>query len=199
MEVLVDKDFIKLTNGGDTFTMAAMSQLAPEDTGPSQLLTNGQFKNMPALVDSISPGQFQTLGHQKIQSQVADLNGFKGQRPSNGIHSQQIRTVMPRTKNGVYGSGLIVSTFVERKMDQSVGQNPKLSAEDKKGIVETFGRDIHTYERYKQTGDLSCIVSLYKQSKLRRAFDPIPEETVDWSGIEDGPDADQPIEKHPDL
>lgn len=60
MEVLVDKDFIKLTNGGDTFTMAAMSQLAPQDTGPSQLLSNGLFRNRPALVDSISPGQFQT-------------------------------------------------------------------------------------------------------------------------------------------
>jgi hypothetical protein len=199
MEVLVDEDFINLTNGGDTFTMAAMSQLAPQDAGPIQILTNGQFKDRSALVDSIGPGQFQTLGHQNVQSQAADLPTFIGQRPSNGIRPQRIRTSMPRTKNGVYGSDLIVSSFVEKKMDRSVGQNPKLSAEDKKGIVETFRRDIPTYERYKQTGDLSCIVSLYKQSKLRRAFDPIPEETVDWSGIADGPDADQPIEKHPDL
>lgn len=194
MEVLVDKDFINLTNGGDTFTMAAMSQLAPQDADPSQLLTNGKFKDRSALVDSISPGQYQTMGQQNVQSQVADVPTLIGQRPTNEIRSQRIRTTMPRTKNGS-----IVSKFVGKKMDRSVGHNPKLSAEDKKGIVETFTRDILTYERYKQTGDLSCIVSLYKQGKFRRAFDPIPEETVDWSGIGDGPDADQPIEKHPDL
>lgn len=96
-------------------------------------------------------------------------------RPSNGIHSQLVRTLTPRR------------------------ENPKLSAQDKVGIIEKFARDIPTYERYKQTGDLSCIVSLYKQSKLRRAFDPIAEETVDWSEIGDHPDADQPIEKRIDL
>jgi hypothetical protein len=145
MEVLVDEDFINLTNGGDTFTMAAMSQLAPQDAGHSELLTDGKFKVRSARVDSIGPGQFQTLGHQNVQSQVADLPTFIGQRPSNGIRPQRIRTSMPNTKNEVNGSGLIVSTFVEKKMDRSVGQNPKLSAKDKKCIVETFRRDIPTY------------------------------------------------------
>jgi hypothetical protein len=145
MEVLVDEDFINLTNGGDTFIMAAMSHLAPQDAGPSELLTDGQFKVRSARVDSIGQGQFQTLGHQNVQSQVADLPTFIGQMPSNGIRCKRIRTSMPITKNGVNGSGLIVNTFVEKKMDRSVGQNPKLSAEAKKGIVETFTRDTPTY------------------------------------------------------